>query len=48
MVPYEVNHLSKQRALLRILPSDIQQFGLDSRLHEGGFRLFVGNSGLDT
>ncbi|CAE7041997.1 icd [Symbiodinium natans] len=49
VVPYEVNHLSNQRALLKVLPdNNVEQPGLDSRLHEGGFRLLVGNSGIDT
>ena len=49
VVPYVVNHLSNQRALLKVLPDDgVEQLGLDSRMHEGGFRLLVGSSGLDT
>ena len=49
IAPYVVNHISNQRMITKKQSRQMVQFdSLDCRLHEGGFRLFVGRSGINT
>jgi len=48
VAPYAVNHWTNQRMITKKRDAEMLQFpSLDSRLHEGGFRLFVGRAGMN-
>jgi hypothetical protein len=48
IAPYVVNHMTNQRLIAKKRKGEMVQFPeLDCRLHEGGFRLFVGRGGVN-